>query len=233
VTDRAPWEKEPLPPPAADPDPDPVERAEARAARAEDRADELADKAQAAAVRRRWITLGEMVGVLALLISALTLWNSWSERTHGEAEKTAAEARASAKAMTLVLKAALDKDRTALTLTPADGTQTIQSQTILFPTKLKLAPVETTGDARIEAGWFSSAVKRGDPPHSRNLRIPVAVTTRFVNGDGALGQLSALYHVGYRVEGRLFGSAVELTGLSLIGAVREKDAQTRVDALAK
>ncbi|WCT75215.1 hypothetical protein PQ455_08345 [Sphingomonas naphthae] len=226
MTDRAPWEKEPPPP-------TPVQQAEARAERAETRAEKLADKAEAAAIRRRWITLGEVLAVLAVAISGLTLWNSWSERTHSEAEKSAADAKASAKSMRLVLKAELAKDKASLTLAPADMTQTIQSQTIFFPTKLDVSPVETTGDARIEAGWFASAAKKGDPPHDRNLKVPIAITTRFVNGDGALGQLSALYHLGYRVEGRLFGSSVELTGLSLIGSVVEKDAQKRIDALTK
>ena len=226
MTDRAPWEKEP-------PAPTPVQQAEARAEKAETRAEKLADKAEAAAIRRRWITLGEVLAVLAVAISGLTLWNSWSERTHSEAEKTAADAKASAKSMRLVLKAELAKDRSALTLAPADSSQTIQSQTILFPTKLDIGVIETTGDPRIEADAIARSVKKADPPHDRNLRLPIAITTRFVNGDGALGQLTALYHLGYRVEGGLFGSSVELTGLSLIGDVREKDAQKRVNGLAR
>ena len=44
------------------------------------------ERAEAARVRRRWINLGELVAVLALVISALTLWNSYRERTTNEAE---------------------------------------------------------------------------------------------------------------------------------------------------
>ncbi len=33
--------------------------------------------AEAAAIRRRWINLGEVLAVIAVLISALTLWNSY------------------------------------------------------------------------------------------------------------------------------------------------------------
>ena len=37
--------------------------------------------AEAAAIRRRWITLGEVLAVAAVLISALTFWNSYQERS--------------------------------------------------------------------------------------------------------------------------------------------------------
>ena len=46
------------------------------------------EKAEAAAVRRRWINLGEILAVVAVLISGLTLWNSYTERSHAEAEKS-------------------------------------------------------------------------------------------------------------------------------------------------
>ena len=46
-------------------------------------------QAEAAAIRRRWITLGEILAVVAVMISGLTFWNSYSERTASEAERAA------------------------------------------------------------------------------------------------------------------------------------------------
>jgi predicted negative regulator of RcsB-dependent stress response len=42
------------------------------------------EKREAAAIRRRWITLGEILAVIAVLISGLTLWNSYSDRSADE-----------------------------------------------------------------------------------------------------------------------------------------------------
>ena len=40
-----------------------------------------AERAEKAAIRRRWISLAEWVGIAALLVSAAGLWMSWSDRT--------------------------------------------------------------------------------------------------------------------------------------------------------
>lgn len=64
-----------------------------------------AQAAEAAAIRRRWITLGEVLAVAAVAISGLTFWNSYQERTRAEAERAAEKAEAASKAATLVLRA--------------------------------------------------------------------------------------------------------------------------------
>ena len=207
--ERAPWEQEPPAPPSP---PAPT----------------AAEKAEAAKIRRRWINLGELLAVIAVCISALTLWNSWSERNHSETERAAAERKAARASSTLVLKAVLNEDADTLTLAPADSRQTIQSQRLLFPARLGIDPIDTTGDARMEAGWIDKAAK--DKPHDRELRVPVAIVTRFVGEAGDPVESAALYQLGYRVEGRLLGSATKLTGLALTGRVPVKDAQKRVDA---
>ena len=45
------------------------------------------ERKEAAAIRRRWITLGEILAVVGVLISGLALWNSWSERSSAEKER--------------------------------------------------------------------------------------------------------------------------------------------------
>ena len=65
-------------------------------------------RAEAAAIRRRWITLGEILAVAAVVISGLTFWNSYQERSSAEAEKAAAKQAKSQKAQTLILSASTD-----------------------------------------------------------------------------------------------------------------------------
>jgi hypothetical protein len=191
--------------------------------------------AEAAAIRWRWITLAEALAVIAVLISALTLWNNWTERSDSEASKHAEARRASARSTTLVLSAATAGEHT-LILKPVSDEQSVQSQTILFPSALDVAPAETAGEPRIEAEWFERALKKardaaGLPDDSRgDERLPVAITTRFL-ADGQPHEDVAIYDIGYTVSGRLLsGHSLALRGLSLVSRVKRADARAKLDA---
>ena len=193
------------------------------------------EKEEAARTRRRWLTLAEILGVTAVAISGLTLWNSYQQRTGEEAEKAAARQSASAAAQNLLLRGTPDREGARLALAPADADQTIQDQKILFPSPLGLAAVETVSEPRIEARWFARALirARGDENAGRgDARMPVAIETRFVSG-GELHRDVALYDLGYRVEegGLLGGDDVRLRGLARIERVAPARAQARLDAL--
>ena len=200
---------------------------------AEAKAEERA--AETAAIRRRWITLGEVLAVIAVVISGLTLWNSWSERSDTRAEQSADAQRASARAATLVLVTA-DTGKHSLALKPASVEQSVQSQKLIFPTALGVAPAQTTGEPRIEGDWFEPALKKARetahlPDNSRgDERLPVAIVTRFLV-DGEPHEDVALYDIGYTISGRLLGGhSVSLRGLSLVARVKGSNAQARVDA---
>jgi len=196
---------------------------------------QASDKAEAAAIRRRWITLGEVLAVVAVLISGLTLWNNYSERRDSEAVKSADAQRQSSRAGTLIL-IATNADKRTLALKTASAEQTVQSQTIAFPTGLALAPAQTTGEPRIEASWFDSALKKAReaahlPDDSRgDEQLPVAITTRFLV-DGEPHEDVAIYDLGYSITGHFLGGhTVTLRGVSLVARVKGGNAQGRLDA---
>lgn len=200
----------------------PAEKAEARAA-------------ESAAIRRRWITLGEILAVIAVVISGLTLWNSWSERSDSKAEQSADARRASARAATLVLVAA-DAGKHSLALKPASADQSVQSQKLTFPSALGAAPAQTTGEPRIEASWFERPLEKAReaaklPDNSRgDERLPVVITTRFLV-DGEPHEDVAIYDVGYTISGRLLGGhSVALRGISFVSRVKGDAAQAKLDA---
>lgn len=200
----------------------PAEKAEARAA-------------ESAAIRRRWITLGEILAVIAVVISGLTLWNSWSERSDSKAEQSADARRASARAATLVLIAA-DAGKHSLALKPASADQSVQSQKLTFPSALGAAPAQTTGEPRIEASWFERPLEKAReaaklPDNSRgDERLPVVITTRFLV-DGEPHEDVAIYDVGYTISGRLLGGhSVALRGISFVSRVKSDAAQAKLDA---
>jgi len=195
------------------------------------------ERAEAARVRRRWINLGELVAVLALIISALTLWNSYRERTTNEAEHAQQNAQSAKKAAILILKATPDKEGRTLSLTPRSDDQAIQSQKVSFPAKLGLSPAETSSDARIDRNWFASALvaarkEAGVSDTPGDARVPVMIETHFlVDGEEHVDR--AVFEVGYATShGFLSGTDIHLRGLSRTGAVKSEDAgQKQIDAL--
>ena len=195
-------------------------------------ADERREKA---AIRRRWITLGEVLAVIGVLISALALWNSYAERRSNEAERSAEKAEKGAVSHNLLLRAS--GGGKMLTLEPRDSEQTIRSQTILFPSPLE-TKIDAVVEPRIEADWVKQAVKkahdlgRKEAKGPGDARMPVAITTSFDSGGAALSQ-TAIYDIGYKESGGgLFGGTdVALRGISLVEHVSPAKAQARLDAV--
>ena len=190
-----------------------------------------------AARRRRWVTLGEILAVAAVGISALTLWDSHQDRARSEEKAAASASREDAEVATLVLRATPSHDGDRLTLAPLNPEQAIQAQTILFPTALGVSPIETTGDPRIEAAWFADALKRArkaagqkeDDPGDQ--RLPIVVVTHYLAA-GQRHTARAIHDLGYTLEGRfLRGSAVTLRGMSIVSSVGEKHMRQALDKL--
>jgi hypothetical protein len=195
----------------------------------------VAERQEAARIRRRWITLGEVLAVIGVLISALALWNSYSERRADEAERTAEKAEKGAVSRMLLLKASGGGKR--LALAPRESGQTIRSLTILFPSPLE-TKVDTVVDPRIEADWVKQAVKkahdlgRKEAKTAGDALMPVAITTSF-DSDNATFVETAIYDIGYKESGGgLFGGTdIALRGLSLVERVSPGKAQARLDAI--
>jgi len=188
-----------------------------------------------AASRRRWITFGEVLTVIAVAISGLGLWNTWSQRRADEVQKAAEADRAAVHSATLVFTAT-NVGKRELVLKPASSEQTVQDQHIAFPTPLGVAPEDTTGQPRIDAAWFERAlIKARAAAHvpDNNLgdaQLPVAITTRFLV-DGDPHEDVALYNVGYSIAPGWFGShSVTLRGIALIARAKADTVQARLDA---
>ena len=176
------------------------------------------------ASRRRWLTLGEILAVLALVISAASFWDAHQDRKIARA--TVEKPRA---ATPLVLKASATDDGNALAITAAGTDRVIQTQTIIFPESLGVAAVDTVGNARIEAGWFADALRQALPEPRKAGRLPVAIVTRYTD-NGVDREDSALYDIGHGWRSRLLQSdAPRLEGITLVSR-GGKDLAARVEA---
>ena len=179
-----------------------------------------------ARTRRRWITMGEIIGIAALVISGLSYWDAHQERV--APPKAAAVAT---KAKPLILTGTLSAARDRIDLHPASSDDVIQTQTIRFPASVRVDAVDTTGNARIEAAWFEDGLRaalKGAKLHAGRHRLAVGIETNYVTGDATRTD-RAVYDIGYTLHERLLRSdAVAIEGVSLVR--RTADLQAAVDA---
>jgi hypothetical protein len=188
----------------------------------------------------RWLTLAETVGVLALVIAGLGWWDTHRERTQQDRERAVAEqtrnaeARKEAARSTFLLTGAVEGSGERIRLSSVHPDQVVQTQTLVFPSAIRRDPVETTGNPRIEAGWFEDGLKATERDRAKaagdERRVPVGIVTTYVEA-GDMKTDRAIYLVVGHLQGRLLrGSKLELDGLSLVRRGVAGDLQTAVDA---
>lgn len=184
----------------------------------------------------RWLTLAELVGILALVVAALGWWDSHRERLQQDQERAAeakvrtAEAKRESLKTSFLLTGQVEAEGRRVRLSPAHADQVIQTQTVIFPSAVRGDPVETTGNPRIEAGWFEDGLKKAGVKAGKPRRVPVGVVTTFVE-DGEMKTDRSIYAVAATLQGRLLrGSRLQLDGVSLVGRGIGGDLQGAVDA---
>jgi hypothetical protein len=188
----------------------------------------------------RWLSLAELVGIVAVAIAALGYWDSHRERTltererAQEAQEKRAEAKAGALKLSFLMTGTPESAGERLRLATVHPEQVIQTQTISFPSEVRPDPVETTGNPRIEAGWLEGGLSKAEHARGAKLRqgrMPVGVVTEFIE-DGQTKTDRAIYRVGYSARPRMLrADKVELEGLSLVRRGVGPDMQAAVDQL--
>lgn len=190
----------------------------------------------------RWLTLGEVVGLMAVVIAGLGYWDSHRERSFEERERAAAErehkaeARAGALKQTFLMTAAPQGSGDWLRLASVHPEQVIQTQSLIFPPEVRADAVETTGNPRIEAGWIDAGLAKAEKARGRGGkdvkgRLPVGVVTVYIE-DGRTKTDRSLYLLGYRLHPRVLrADRVELEGLSLVRRGLGEDVQAAVGRL--
>jgi hypothetical protein len=188
MNDEPPIET-PEPAPAAPPEPamTPAQRA--------------IERAEAAATRRRWISLAELVGVAGLIIAAISLWMSWADRRADIADKQAEQASESKVRTLVTISGTLSHDGDSMAL--ADPAHPLKDVEVSFPHALGIAPQSGLLGPKIESSWFGSALlKLNDKVHQG--RLPVMLTATWWDGDVKRTD-SAIYEIGWVAGSRSLG----------------------------
>ena len=170
------------------------------------------DKAEAAAVRRRWIQLGELVGIAGLIIAALSLWLNWSGERNREAESQHEKAaEASARGHYIASATALNDHQLGLV---RDERHVLGEVVVRFPTALGIAeqrPPAQTIDSNVFADALLHATDGG--PDNQTGVLPILLSVQFWS-DGNEQRSAGLYDIVWRTQGRLLrGRALRLIAL--------------------
>ncbi len=173
------------------------------------------ERKDAAATRRRWVSLAEAVAVAGVIIGALTLWMSWSDRRSDEAAKVATETAEAREKARVDLSATVEDGGRTLAL--KDERHDLSDAVVAFPKSLGIATQRPSGDPAIDADWFAKPLLTltDGGPDERTGRLPVLLTVRYWDGDTAR-TATGIYDVVWKTEGRMMrGRALTLQGLRL------------------
>lgn len=186
------------------------------------------ERAEARAIRKRWVTLAEIVAVAGLLISATGLWLNYSERRSDDRDKRL-EKVTEARARSLVRLIATP-EHGGQSLALKDAEHDVQSVDIQFPKALGVAARTSILTPHIEAAWIKDALVDAskNSPDDREGRLPVLVRASYWDGDRQRTD-TAIYDLVWQIEGRLLGGhTLRLKGLLL----RERTASpSRLDSI--
>jgi hypothetical protein len=177
-----------------------------------------------------WLTLGEIVGVLALVLAGLNYWDS--HKQHAEDEKRVQAQSQSAAAFVAVGEA--DAQGRTVALRPLKSAQAIQSQRYSFPKEVLDHPVDITAERpRIQADWVAAGLRRTlDAIHAKNVgsaRVPVLIETTYVE-DGDTRTDVSLYQLGFSWKKEfLSGRQIRLAGLALTKRNLGLDAEGQIE----
>ena len=187
----------------------------------------------------RWLSLAEIVGIVAVAIAALGYWDSHRERSQEASEKAAAarerqaEQKAGALKLTFLMTGTPAGSGDRIQLTAVHPEQVIQTQAVTFPREVRGDAIQTTGNPRIEAGWLEGGLEKALHAHgvtATHGRVPIGIDTVFIE-DGQPKTDRAVYLLGYSPHPRVLRSAkVELEGLSLLRRGVGEDLAAAVDA---
>ena len=159
--------------------------------------------------RRRWINLGELIALAALIVSAAGVWIAWKNNAQEKTTRVV-EQRSS---VPLALRAAADQDGRSLSIMPADPSHALESLTILIK---GASPITIGSDGRLSASDLQSSLT-GHDKGTKDVAysVPVRIDARYVE-DGTDRRSAGNYVIRYKWEGGgLFGSrSIHLLSLS-------------------
>lgn len=164
-------------------------------------------ESEAERTRRRWISVGELIALLALIVSAVGVWISWKSSDEGPTEVV--EQR---QPIPLTLRGKAEDDGRTLEISPVENSHALQSLTVTIAGG---NAIEIGSDGQLDARTVESALGKTDRDAKDRQSISVRIDARYVEM-GKDKRAGGTYRITYRWEGGgLFGGrSLRLISLS-------------------
>lgn len=148
--------------------------------------------------RRRWVSLGELIALAALIISGFGVWISWQ----GSRQKGPTPIVEQRTAIPLTLRGTVERDGRALVIAPVEASHAIESLSLTIRGS---RPISVASDGRVDARDVETALNDTRRGRKGSQSTAVRIDARYVEA-GAERRRSASYVLHYRWEGGgLFG----------------------------
>jgi hypothetical protein len=159
--------------------------------------------------RRRWITLGELIALLALVVSAVGVWVAWKSSSEDKPTRVV-EQRTS---VPLALRGSVDNEGRTLTIVPADPSHALEGLTVTIKGS---ASIDVGSDGRLAASDVEGALK-GREKEAKDVThsVPMRIDARYVEmGKDRRGGGSYVLRYKWEGGGLFGGRTLRLTGMS-------------------
>ena len=156
--------------------------------------------------RRRFISLGEMIALAALVVSAFGVWIAWTSSKQDGPTRIVEQRQAVA----LTLRGRPEDEGRALIIQPVESSHALDSLTLTVAG----TAIEIGSDGRLDAGAVESALKSSDDRKGSH-KLPVRIDARYIEA-GSERRGGGPYTLSYQWQsGGLFGGrSLRLTRLS-------------------
>lgn len=159
--------------------------------------------------RRRWINLGELIALAALIVSALGVWIAWKSSSQDKPTQVVEQHQP----VPLTLRGKREDDGRRLEISPVEESHALESLTVTLP---GASPIDVGSDGELDASEVEGALKgRDNEPKDRTLAVRARIDARYVEM-GKDRRASGTYTLRYIWKGGgLFGGrSLHLLGLS-------------------
>jgi hypothetical protein len=162
-----------------------------------------------ARARRRWINLGELIALAALVVSAVGVWIAWKSSSEDKPTRVVEQHSS----VPLALRGTADPDGRMLTIIPADPSHGLES---LKVTIKGAPPIDVASDGRLSATDVEAALKgREKEPKEVTRSVPVRIDAHYVEaGSDRRGGGSYTLHYKWEGGGLFGGRSLHFVGLS-------------------
>lgn len=159
--------------------------------------------------KRRWINLGELIALAALIVSAVGVWIAWKSTSEDKPTRVVEQRQP----IPLTLRAVREDDGTRLNIQPVESAHALEGLIISLP---GASPISVGSDGELRASDVEGALKgHENEPRNQTLSIRARVDARYVEM-GKDRKASGSYTLRYQWKsGGLFsGRSLHLVSLS-------------------